>query len=377
MQSSWIKHSQTILFFGLLFLSLVPGREPKAFGENFEVLNCQPQTQRLSYYQVERIPKNVLIVPLLYRNPDFPRETDRWPESYSHILSNFYRNRFRAKVTWLHNIRSWESFYQQTGALIQSGSHFDRVIFIGHGGFDGPVLSSAILLEDLAQKDSQGIAQQVSEAQPGNERIISISFDLHKNKPFSDFVSTHWQTLLNLPDVEMRRTLKQKHQEFQAIDYACFDKFCNPQKLSLLPDYTRRDRLDSCERVCRPALYEAKNYERASEERFMLFANALRSLVNPEGLIFMGGCNAGSDTPKQYSHWDTPGIVVSSKIAGGPYQSYVQLLSYATDRLVSGPIGRSSANEIVKRIIALENNQEQRNLCTSLPTNRIQQFADF
>lgn len=372
-----MKYSQTILFSRLFVLLFILGFESISFADNFEILNCQPQTQRLSQYRVERIPKNVLIVPLLYRNPDFPRETDRWPEPYAQILSNFYRNRFHSKVTWLHNIRNWESFYQQTGRLIQYGIHFDRMIFIGHGGFDGPVLSNEVLLEDLNQKDFQGIAQQVSEAQPGNERIISITYDLQKNKPFSDFISTHWQTLLNLPDDQMRQILKQKHQEFQKLDYGCFDKFCNRNKLSELPDSTRRDRLDSCERVCRPALYEAKHYERASEERFMLFANTIRSLVNPDGLVFMGGCNAGTDTPKQYSHWDTPGIVVSSKIAGGPHQSYVQLLSYATDRLVSGPIGRSSAHEIVKRIIALENNQEQRNLCTSLPIIHLQQFADY
>lgn len=349
-----------VLFLGLNSITIV-------FAQSDDYSNCQPEPRRLSQYSIKRAPKNVLLVPLLYRNPDFPRENEHWPEPSARIIHNFYRGRFHAHVTWLRNVRSWEAYYRQTDALIQQGKHFDRVIFIAHGGFDGPLLRSEVLREDNMVNGDQAIAQQISEAQPGNQHIVSISYNLNKNKPFSDYVSANWRDLLNTPDGEMRRLLKQKHRELQPMDTACYEKFCSTQQLTGLTEDIHTARLETCERVCRPSLYEAKNYENVSEERFMLFANSLRNLVNEDGLVFMGECNAGTPTPKQYTHWDTPGIVVSSKIAGGPYQNYVHLLSSATGRLVSGPIGRSSANDIVKRIISLEANHEQNFLCIALP----------
>lgn len=332
--------------------------------------HCQPEPRRLSQYTVRRAPRQVLLVPLLYKNPEVPRENERWPEPSAQILNNFYRYHYHAQVIWLRNIRTWQDYYQQTSELIQRGYQFDRIIFIAHGGFDGPLLRSEILIEENELKGDQAIAQQVSEAQPGNEKVISITYSLHKNKAFSDYLTNNWRELLNTPDGEMRHAIKQKHIELQAMDTACFDKFCNMQKLLGQSDSERAVRLESCERVCRPALYEVKNFERASEDRFMLFANSLRSLTREDGLIFMGECNAGTPTPKQYSHWDTPGIVVSSKIADGPYQNYVHLLSSASDRLVAGPIGKSSASDIVKRIISMEKNHEQSFLCMALPSQK-------
>lgn len=332
-------------------------------------LTCEPQTHRISEYNVRKAPKNVLIVPMLYRNTDNPRETEHWPEPPARALTSFYQGQFKTRVHWLRNVRNWQTYYAQTDDLIQQGMQFDRVIFIAHGGFDGPLLQNEIISETREVNGDQAIIKQISEAQPGNEHVVTIETkNMSRNKKFNDYLADNWRQLLTLPETAVRATLKQQHQAFQPMDQACYAKFCDAKKIAGLTPDVRNARLETCEKVCRPALYDVKYFEQPSEKRFRLFSDSLKSLVKEDGIIFMGECNAGTPTPKQYSHWDTPGIVVSSKIAGGPYHNYVNLLSSATGRLVAGPIGSSSADDIVKRIIALENNHEQRFLCMAMPS---------
>jgi hypothetical protein len=344
------------------------GLDQRLLAADMAALTCEPEAHRLSEYRVKNAPQRVLLVPMLYRNPDNPRENELWPEPSARRLSDFYRHQFNAQVHWLRNIRTWRDYYEQTDALIKRGMQFDRMIFIAHGGFDGPVLRNEILSETRVVEGGQAKVMQVSEAQPGNEHVVTITNSLTKNKAFSDYLATHWQEILMSPETQVRAQLKQQHQIFQPMDQACYAKFCDAKKLAGLSPEVGQVRLETCERVCRPSLYEVKYFEQVSEKRFWLFANSLQALVKNDGLVFMGECNAGTPTPKQYSHWDTPGIVVSSKLAGGPYYNYVNLLSTATKRLVAGPIGSSSAEDIVKRIVALESNHEQRFLCMATPS---------
>lgn len=331
---------------------------------------CQEGSSQLSDFTIRRAPKDILLVPLLYRNPDVVRENAHWPEPYARRLEAFYRARYHARVTFLRNIRTWKDYYTQTDELRQRGARFDRAIFIAHGGYDGPILNTDILREDRTQQGEQIQVLQLTEAQPGNQHVIALSYKPHENPAFAEYVDRNWQALLQMPPNEAKATLRRMRQQLQPVDNICFNKFCPSSKLQAMPEASRKERLDSCDQVCRKSLYDIKYYEEASEARFSLYADSLRDLVKADGLIFLGECNAGTATPKQYSHWDTPGIVVSSKIAGGPYQNYVHLLSNATTRTVAGPIGKSSAEDIVKRIMALENNHEQRYLCVAQPLNR-------
>ncbi|MCX7087719.1 MAG: hypothetical protein NTV00_06650 [Methylococcales bacterium] len=359
------RHSPVIVLLGILQFF---GLHNSVLADESASLTCQPEVHRLSEYNVRKAPKKVLLVPLLYRNPDNPRENEQWPEPTARSLNDFYRGQFKTQVHWMRNVRSWQDYYQQTDALIQQGEHFDRVIFIAHGGFDGPILRNEIISETRVIDGDKATVMQVSEAQPGNEHVVSITNSVSKNPAFNAYVTNNWQEILTLPETEVRARLKQQHQLMQPMDMACYTKFCDAKKLSGLTPDTHKLRLDTCERVCRPSLYEVKYYEQASEQRFGLFVNSLKKLVHEDGLIFMGECNAGTPAPKQYSHWDTPGIVVSSKLAGGPYLNYVNLISSATGRLVAGPIGSSSAADVIKRIMALENNHEQRFLCMAQPS---------
>jgi hypothetical protein len=64
-------------------------------------------------------------------------------------------------------------------------------------------------------------------------------------------------------------------------------------------------------------------------------------------------------------------MLINSTLAGGPFQSYVHLVSSTTGRVIAGPIGESSAEDLVNRIILFETNQPQHYLC--VVSNKSQQ----
>lgn len=354
------------IFLPCLIMSLAMNA-PGIYADEEAPQFCQLGASQIGDFAVRRAPKKILIVPLLYRNPETPRENEHWPEPSARRIEAFYRGRFHANVEWLRNVRTWKDYYAQAERLHAQGQRFDRVVFIAHGGFDGPLLKDDILFENVVVDGDKSKVLQLTEAQPGNEHVISITYKPEENKAFTDYIEHNWRELLAMPEPETRAALKQQQQQLQPIDMQCYDAFCAAPKLEGLVETQKTAKLATCEKVCRKSLYEIKYYEHVNEQRFWLFANSLNGLVKEDGLIFLGECNAGTPTPKQYSHWDTPGIVVSSKLAGGPYHNYVHLLSTATGRLVAGPIGSSSADDVVKRIFSLESNHEQRFLCMSAP----------
>jgi len=67
---------------------------------------------------------------------------------------------------------------------------------------------------------------------------------------------------------------------------------------------------------------------------------------------------------------DETELLINSTIAGGPHRSYVHLVSAATGRIAAGPIGQSSADDIINRVTLFENNRAQRNLCIASPSAR-------
>jgi len=64
---------------------------------------------------------------------------------------------------------------------------------------------------------------------------------------------------------------------------------------------------------------------------------------------------------------DETELLINSTLAGGPHQSYVHLVSAATGRITAGPIGQSSAEDIVNRVILFETGRPQYNLCIAAP----------
>ncbi|MDO9138760.1 MAG: hypothetical protein Q7U38_00330, partial [Methylobacter sp.] len=97
------------------------------------------------------------------------------------------------------------------------------------------------------------------------------------------------------------------------------------------------------------------------------FADSLNSLTSEDGLIFFGACNPGSAAPIKMIEKDETGLLINSPLAGGPHKSYVHLVSAATGRITAGPIGNSSAEDIVNRIVMFENGRSQQYLCIVAP----------
>ncbi|MDO9105538.1 MAG: hypothetical protein Q7U57_11315 [Methylovulum sp.] len=333
------------------------------YGAAKPLLSCQSLHGALSFLQA---PTRVLIVPLLSGDSD-ATGSQRWAEQPARIIAAFYRNRFHAHVQQLHDVWGWEDYYQQAGAVLQQSAPFDRVIFIGHGGFDGPVLKNKVFLQELKISGGNGQLLQLSEAQPGLKNVLSIVYNTEKNQIFTDYIAAHVQELAQSASSEIWQRLKGLEKQLQPLDNACFSRYCSPDKLAIVRQETHADRLKLCELVCREPLFQLKSSVEISPERFLLFAHTLNSLVSPDGLVFFGACNPGSEAPETVAKLTETELLINSTVAGGPYQSYVHLVSSAAARVTAGPIGESSAEDIVNRIMLFETNQPQHFLCVVAP----------
>lgn len=304
-----------------------------------------------------------MLVPLLRRNPG-TNESERWPEVPAASIEDFYRRRFRAEVVWLRDVRVWNDYFRQVGPWLQGPARFDRVIFIGHGGFDGPVLNQEVLKQERAVTGTKVKVYRAADSQPGVQQVLTFSYDTAQNRAFSEYLEAHWQELVQAKPADAFEILTRLEHRFQPLDRACFQRHCSAAQLADAPDEAARDiRLRVCESVCRDPLFVLRSDERIAPDQFSRFANSLHSLTRPDGLVFLGQCNPGTVVVKNDVPEDADGILIQSALAGGPYESYVHLLAAAARRTAAGPIGESSAMDIVDRIMMLENDRPQRYLC--------------
>ena len=124
------------------------------YSDESHLMSCRSFYGRLNDLKLQQPPRRVLLVPLLSREPH-TTESPRWSEQPARTLEAFYRNRFNASVTQLRDIWSWTDYYQQVEQIVQQSPPFDRVIFISHGGFDGPVLDKCRVLARLSGNGEQ------------------------------------------------------------------------------------------------------------------------------------------------------------------------------------------------------------------------------
>jgi hypothetical protein len=321
----------------------------------------------MSDLKLQQPPGRVLLVPLLSWDSS-TNERSRWSEQPARILEAFYRNRFNAAVEQLKEVWSWPDYYQQIEQMVQQSTTFDRVIFISHGGFDGPILKNTVFWQDFQITGSKGKLLQLSEAQPGLKNVLTITYDTEKNRIFSDYMASRWPELAPMASTDIWHLLKGLEKQLQPLDRTCFQSYCSPDKLATSPGQDREYRLYLCELICRKSLFELKTSVEISQERFFQFTKSLSSVVTVDGLIFFGACNPGSAAPKKAVEWDETELLINSTLAGGPHKSYVHLVSAATGRITAGPIGESGAEDIVNRIIMFETSHHpQHNLCIAAP----------
>jgi len=359
-----MKKIEFILLLIALFLSI---GATKAYSDSYHSKSCRAFYGKLSDLKLQRPPKHVLLIPLLSRDPH-SNESPRWSEQPARTLKNFYRNRFHAEVKVLRDIWSWSDYYREVELMAQQTQPFDRVIFISHGGFDGPVLKNAVFWKNLEVSGNKGKMLVLSESQPGLENELSITYDTEKNRVFSDFMAARWREMAQMKSGDIFHHLKGLEKKLQPLDQACFARYCAPERLDNHPERLRPYLLDSCELMCREPLFEQKSASEISPERFFQFTKSLNSLATENGLIFFGACNPGSAAPEKTNEKDETELLINSTLAGGPHLSYVHLVSSATDRITAGPIGDSSAEDIVNRVVLFENNRAQRFLCIASPS---------
>jgi hypothetical protein len=323
----------------------------------------------LSDLPLQQPPRRVLLVPLLSREPH-STESPRWSEQPARVLETFYRKHFNADVQQLRDIWNWTDYYQQVEHIQRQFPYFDRVIFISHGGFDGPVLENAVFWQDFKVTEGKGKLLQYSEAQPGLKHALSITYDAKKSRTFSDYMVAHSMELARLKSTDIWNQLKGVEKQLQPLDYACFQSYCSADKLATSPEDQRGYRLELCERICREPLFEQKTSVEISPERFFHFTQSLSSLTSADGLIFFGACNPGSAAPEKVKEKDETELLINSRLSGGPHKTYVHLVSAATGRVTAGPIGDSSAEDIVNRVIMFETGRPQYNLCIVEPAGK-------
>lgn len=366
MPDSIMKNTLNIQLLIVLFLSF---GSANVYSGTYHLKSCGAFQGKLSDLNLHVSPKRVLLIPLLSKDP-LTTETPRWSEQPARVLKAFYRGRFNSKVQVLHDIWNWSDYYRQVEQLAQESPRFDRIVFISHGGFDGPVMKNAAFWQKYQINGIQGELVQLSEAQPGLLNKMEITYDTAKNRVFSDYITSNLTNFKSMKSSDIFTQLKSLEMRLQPLDQSCFERYCGPDKLAKGPERLRPYRLDICERTCREPLFSQKNSADISSERFFAFTKSLSSLLAENGLIFFGTCNPGSAAPKKEDEPDTTELLINSNLAGGPHQTYVHLVSAATGRVAAGPIGKSSAEDIINRVMLFENNHPQRRLCIALPPTR-------
>ncbi len=337
-----------------------------AHSEEQSVKPCLPYSVKLSDLRLQQPPRHVLLVPLLKGEEDI-NENPRWPEKPARDLAAFYRNRFHATVSQLRDVWQWTDYYRQVEQLVQQEASFDRIIFISHGGYDGPVLKKAVYMQDHKITGSTGKLLLLSEAQPGLNNELSLTYDTEKNRLFSDYMASHWQDLALMEFDAIWQQLTGYEKQIQPLDNSCYQRYCSTEKLSSWQPQQREYQQHLCELICRKSLFDIKKSVTLSPERFFLFTTSLKSLLPADGLIFFGACNPGSVAPSKVVLKDETELLINSTLAGGTHMSYVHLVSEASGHITSGPVGDSSGEDVVKRIIQFESNRTQHRLCIVVP----------
>jgi hypothetical protein len=275
----------------------------------------------LKQWPAVKVPKRVLLIPLLNKS-NHSSECERWPEKPAALLQNFYRRQFQAKVMWLRNVHHWADYYREIDRLLaQKQMSFDRVIFIGHGGFDGPILNSTEVRGGIAKNGSEGVVSYETERQPGILQIFTLTYNVSKNSMFSTYVAGAWRELVKLePDAAEERLFEMK-KRFVPMDAACFASYCTViRPVSGEDEAIRKIKLQTCEDICRGPLFTMETHEEIEPERFFRFAGSIGLLAKKDGLVFFGGCNAGSALTEDVPGWDSPpGYLLQSVAVGGPY----------------------------------------------------------
>jgi hypothetical protein len=256
------------------------------------------------------------------------------------------------------------------------------VISIGHGGFDGPIITTT-LLEGVF---TPGQLRKVTESQAGMVTTAELTYDPDESPDFSAYMEANAPQLLAVEnDV---RDLVGKH---VGVDVACKATCISDLKesrtrcanacpdspdCSMLTDTLRSECIAGCVVECRgdqfdpaddldctgqclqPRSYRIHSDSVPDAAAFEPYAQALQAVTAQKGMVVLEHCNSG--THAELSKDGIPKSVPQLPFHGGPHYSYVDLMADAIGRFVGGPIGQTSWSDAINRVEALERDQQQR-----------------
>jgi hypothetical protein len=296
-------------------------------------------------------------------------------------LTQFYQAR-GAKVDTVPDVWTGTDLTTKLGALAAQGRTYDRVISIGHGGYDGPALTHEVLEASF----EPGLLRRVSQFQFGNPTTVTLTYDPADSAEFSAFMAANETAFLS-NDSNLASALAMHYGTDPSCVASCIshkgearetcaDACPGSPNCAMLPDDVRKDCIAGCQVECRrehfddndpadcavqcmlPRSYRYQVDADFVEARFDVYANVVQGVTAPHGMVVLEHCNQGTHVavPANGDVNNLPQLAFH----GGPHTSYVELMADAIGRFVGGPIGQTSWKDAIDRVEALEQDQDQR-----------------
>ncbi len=280
----------------------------------------------------------------------------------------WYRAKGVTEIVTVPRIERWEDLDQHASDF--AGTTFDRVIIVGHGALDGPLTRG-----DVSRTiENSRIVEQWT-LQPG----VVFEYSTTYLADFADFVDSNRETLLtqydSVTDTLFEQVTQQQQDDYDACaqrvwdetEFANCEQGCDVTCETFEGQERNVNCFDGCFNQCTddyinelagPACSPIQNEfsETVDEDAYNKFAGSLASLTADDGLIFLGFCNAATDA------YDA---TVVNELSG--LRSYTDLIASTTGRHASGPIGKTSGQDIIDRVTRMEKDRDQKYLYIAAP----------
>jgi hypothetical protein len=283
-------------------------------------------------------------------------------------LSAMYEAKGATEIVTLPRLQRWEDLGDTAASF--NGKTFDRVIIVGHGALDGPITRG-----EAQRTIDPGVIVEQWVMQPGLMRQYTTTFSEER---FGAFISDNRDALLTQYDSVTEALYEQISDADQEAYAQCVTAMatdnqdaCSTSGAESCSTFEGQERNENCDEGCfnqciddyvnevaGPTCSPINNEfeEKLDEEAYNAFSASLASLTTDDGLIFLGFCNAATDA-------DSATVVAA--LSG--LRSYTDLIAATTGRHASGPIGKTSGQDIINRVTAMEKNRDQKFLYIAAP----------
>lgn len=335
--------------------------------------NCGDKCDYLGEFPaINAEPKSVLFVPM--SSGYLGLSEQKWQSDDVEFdrsireLTAMYEAKGATEIVALPRLQRWEDLDAITAGF--AGKTFDRVIIVGHGALDGPITRG-----EATRTIEPGLIIETWNMQPGLTRQYTTSYSEER---FGDFIDANRETLLAQYDSVSQELFDLISDEEVETYNTCVAQMsldnettCDASCDESCSTFEGQERNVNCGEgcfnqcvddhvnevaipACSPINYEFS--ETLDEAEYGNFADNMAALTATDGLIFLGFCNAATDAY---------GATVVDYISG--LRSYTDLVASTTGRHASGPIGKTSGQDIINRVTSMEQNRDQKYLYIAAP----------